>query len=142
MEQGWRLIRRGVKTEDPHPAGKYLGCSHSIITIHLPDGADPLQGVEGGVPQRPTQLSGRPTRYMLYCMSDFLLQCVDLYVELADKQKCTLRKVETPFVDEGKPEDSFGAAGKTGEDIEVGAFKAYRSTSAHEGALRGQNVQI
>ena len=56
-------------------------------------------------------------------MKSFLQQCVDLYVELAGKQPCTLRKVETPFIDEGKPEDSFGAANKCDAAQEPGILK-------------------
>jgi hypothetical protein len=29
LSQGWSLIRKGVKTDDPQPLGKYLGCSHT-----------------------------------------------------------------------------------------------------------------
>ena len=56
-------------------------------------------------------------------MSSFLQQCVDLYLELAGKQPCAMRKVETPFIDEGKPEDSFGAANKADAESEAGVLK-------------------
>ena len=30
LAQGWKLIRKGVRTEGPTPAGKYLGCEHVV----------------------------------------------------------------------------------------------------------------
>ena len=48
---GWDLIRKGVRTEDPTPAGKYLGCDHQIGEVHTHQGEDPLDACERGVPR-------------------------------------------------------------------------------------------
>ncbi len=37
LEIGWELIRKGVTTEEPTPAGKYLGCDR--VEGSIADGA-------------------------------------------------------------------------------------------------------
>ena len=44
-------------------------------------------------------------------------------LNLQASSSATLRAVETPVVDEGKPEDSFGAANKGAAEQEPGALK-------------------
>ena len=123
MREGWRLIREGIRTEDPTPAGKYLGCDHVQYAMTLPLPTAALREITRWPPGTPTPespeqaqyLAGVQARYALgtaeneepiertaaitWDMSDFLLQCVELYQELGGERAQTLRRVDTPFVD-------------------------------------------
>ena len=35
LAEGWRMIRKQVRTEDPIPLGKYLGCNHVVTARAL-----------------------------------------------------------------------------------------------------------
>ena len=50
LTQGWKLIRQGVRTEEPTPAGKYLGCEHIIGEVRISKGESPLAKCERGGP--------------------------------------------------------------------------------------------
>ena len=41
LSKGWSLIRQRVRTEDPIPLGKYLGCTH-LETSRSVDMSSPL----------------------------------------------------------------------------------------------------
>ena len=58
LNEGWRLIRSGLVTEDPHGLDHYLGCKHEQSENKLPD-------------------TGAAVRTMTYNMEDFLRACVD-----------------------------------------------------------------
>jgi hypothetical protein len=131
MEEGWRLIRRNIRMDDPTLLDKYLGCSHTVHQATLDAGGDPMHdvfawGVSGSKPP-PASARGGPSkqssfdksrvnvRVLEYDMSSFFASCVEKYLELAantvEKVK-PLRKVDTPFVDEapgeipdGKPDE-------------------------------------
>ena len=30
LNEGWKLIRSGIETDEPHPMGMFLGCSHEV----------------------------------------------------------------------------------------------------------------
>ena len=47
---GWELIRKGIITDDPEPANRFLGCEHGIIDAIIPVGSNPPHGA---VPQPP-----------------------------------------------------------------------------------------
>ena len=49
---------------------------------------------------------------MEYDMKDFLISCVDKYVELAGKNSANLHKVKTPFIDETKSNAEKGDLGE------------------------------
>ena len=38
LAEGWRRIRSGITTDDPHPLGLYLGCYHEAVEKTLPNG--------------------------------------------------------------------------------------------------------
>ena len=79
--EGWKLIRDGVKTDDPANSGKYLGCDHQVGTMASPT-------------------TGKRVRSIQYDMSSFLESCVERYLELAKCPRSKLRSVATPFVEE------------------------------------------
>jgi hypothetical protein len=83
MSECWSAIRSGIKTDDPSPVGKYLGCDHKVSTQKHPS-------------------DGHEYRIMEYDMSDFMRSCVDRYVELAGINRSSLRKALTPFLTEPK----------------------------------------
>ena len=67
---------------------------------------------QGGVP---------PVHFMKYNMQDFMKSCVDRYIELGGNRiKEKLKVVDTPFLDESKPEfDENPIKGDNGEVIET-----------------------
>ena len=77
LAKGWKLIRDSIKTDAPHPADQFLGCTHKRFTRTLPETGATVTGIE-------------------YDMSGFLEQCVERYKEL--RRVKTLRKAATPFV--------------------------------------------
>ena len=95
MDKGWQLIRWGkgqprdqekavIKMEEPTPIGKYLGAEHIV---------------------KPGQRDGKPTQQCFWDMSGFMQQCIDLYVECAQKhgkaavKLRTIKAAPTPFLD-------------------------------------------
>ena len=85
MAKGWELIRRSIKTDDPQPVNKCLGCEH--IVRHVNVGGASVQEIE-------------------YNMRPFLEQCVESYLSLTNKTSADLKPAKTPFLDESKLEDN------------------------------------
>ena len=126
ISKGWQLIRKGVKTEDPVPSGKYLGCDHVIdespigssnpeiwslfelppaptdrVSGPLPRGGDDpgeSQEVKGArVSEGYRKMSRHIARTLEWRMDGFFRQCVELCKEIGGPCAQNLRKVETPF---------------------------------------------
>ena len=120
MPEGWRLIRKHIRTETPTPVGKYLGCEHvpvtfptmadkSVLRAQLalegitpalgPPGA--TRGVSTGPPvsEKSTRGSGQTTQGMVWDMSDFLRQCVALYQDIGGAKAKVLKHTGTPFLE-------------------------------------------
>ena len=122
MKEGWRLIRKGIRTEDPSPAGKYLACDHILKELQIHAGRNPVTGFEDDVPPGYTpSVSARPDRSgklsvqtLMYEMKGFLEQCTSRYIELAGTNMKPLRKVATPFIDESRPVADEGNPGVLG----------------------------
>ena len=105
MQKGWQLIRQKIKTEEPTPVGKYLGCDHKVSTRRV--------CAEGNLLLSPTRGDkGVEVRCIECDMSDFLAQCVDKYLELANLDRSKLRRVDTPFVDESRDEEEDTSTGE------------------------------
>ena len=79
LKEGWELIRRSIRTDEPHSPGLFLGCKHNVFEKTLPE-------------------CGTKVRGMGYDMEDFLRSCVDRYRELTGVT--VLRKAVTPFLPE------------------------------------------
>ena len=111
MKEGWRLIRKNIRTEEPTPAGKYLACDHVLEELKVHAGLNPVTGFEDDAPPGYTpSVSAKPddsgklrVRSLMYEMRGFLEQCVERYKELAGPSMKPLRKVATPFIDESRP---------------------------------------
>ena len=84
LSMGWQLIRKHITTDEPKPAGKCLGCQHDISRVNK--GGAKLTTVE-------------------YNMEDFLVQCVEAYLNLAKLSRNDLKTVHTPFLDEDRLDD-------------------------------------
>ena len=105
LPEAWRLLREGIKTEDPAPLSKYLGCEHRFVELHIEEGRNPLEALSASPPVSggPSHPSKRlPTStvrviYLVYDMSGFLQQCVERYLELSNRTRASLRRVNTPF---------------------------------------------
>ena len=79
MPEGWRLIRQGIKTDEPQAAGKCLGCDHKVKSV---------------------KLNGRMVNQIEYDMQGFMEQCVSVYLELTKRDKSCLKNANTPFLDD------------------------------------------
>jgi hypothetical protein len=79
LDEGWDLIRQGIKTDVPHDVGLYLGCIHRVSERVLPA----------------TVVKVRVTEYD---MEDFLVSCVERYKESTGVT--ALKSVATPFLHE------------------------------------------
>ena len=79
INNGWELIRKGIKIDDPSPLGMYLGCRHDLSERRLPDTGVRVCTIE-------------------YNMEDFLRSCVERYKELTSVT--TMSRVATPFLQE------------------------------------------
>ena len=79
LEEGWDLFRSSIKTDEPHPVDLFLGCKHVQFERTLPECGKKVRGIE-------------------YDMSEFMQQCVDVYVKLAGPRGAGLRQVDTPFL--------------------------------------------
>ena len=89
------MIRSGIETDEPHPMGMFLGCSHEEATKTSP-------------------WTGKPVRVMEYKMESYLEAAVAKYKQLAGVS--ALRKVTTPFIEDVDPDLVVNnhAAGKGG----------------------------
>jgi hypothetical protein len=47
LAKGWDLIRKQIKTENPTPAGKYLGCDHRAYQQLITSGDAPIPLASG-----------------------------------------------------------------------------------------------
>ena len=106
LPKGWDLIKKGIQTDVPAAAGKYLGCEQRSFEKLIPAWTTPLLSSDGKANH-----SMQKVRVMEYDMKDFLIFCVDRFVDLAGKSGPNLRKVETPFIDETKSRTEQGDVG-------------------------------
>ena len=81
LAKGWQIIRSSIKTDDPQPPGKCLGCNHIIRSVTIGD---------------------KKLKQMVYDMEPFMVSCVDKYLEAAGKDKSSLKYAATPFLDDDR----------------------------------------
>jgi hypothetical protein len=129
LAKGWKLVRQHVKTDEPLPLDKYLGCEHRSSNVPASSFADSARELFHW-PPLPTEAKEPPAskgggsdaasrarnassyeglgdvRLLEYDMSEFFRSCVEKYVELAGKNARPLRKVDTPFLDEASGGDA------------------------------------
>jgi hypothetical protein len=126
ISEAWNRVRKHIKTEVPTPAGKYLGCQHTVLERQIKDCEHPrhpavtpdVLSASGRQRQKdldelkpPKGQKGNVTiRCMQYDMADFFKSCVDRYLELAKIPSSKLHFVETPFLDESKIDTSEAGA--------------------------------
>ena len=79
----WKLLRKGIRMDDPTPLGKHAGCDH----------------IE---PQRTRPETGASLHVLECDMSSFLQSRVDRYLDLAGLHDSDTRGVQTPFLHEEK----------------------------------------
>jgi len=121
----WKLISQRIELEDPTPPGRYLGCMHKACKLEILEDEQPMAGLPG----IPASSGGQPlskdgsveskkkctVNGMVYDLSSFVSQCLDLYEELAGPNFRPYKKVGTPFVAEAE-------GSKKAEDEEPGAL--------------------
>ena len=96
LANGWKLMRdHGLKLDPPTPFGDYLGCGQFGHTVagdevrrrlenRLPVALGDTEEVEKLTNTRHQTATSRGIRYDMF---GFFQQCVDLYCELAGKEK-------------------------------------------------------
>ena len=116
LDRGWSLIASKIKFGQVTDIGRYLGCQHIMKTVVVQSTFDPRHLWTKETPpkkEKPrlpfdkyaNEGGQRAIKFLKYDMADFLKQCVERYLELgAGKITEKLRKVDTPFLDESKPE--------------------------------------
>ena len=81
MSKGWQLIRTSVKTDEPSPPGKCLGCGHIITEVSI---------------------NGKKVRQIIYDMEQFMVQCVETHLAAANKTRDSFKYAATLFLDEDR----------------------------------------
>jgi len=117
LQEGWALIRRSIKTDEPHPMGLFLGCKHTVFERTLPDTGVQVRGVE-------------------YDMEDFLRSCVERYKELTGVT--SLRKAATPFLPEPTRPDF---SDESGPIVELSPDEALAALQDHVAGY-GKNEEV
>ena len=117
MKECWDSIRRGIRTDDPIPVGKYLGCDQKTS-------------------QRSDPKSGAKLHVVGYDMSDCMRFCVDSYVELAGVERSSLKKVCTPFLAEPREPSLARDPMKSSDDLNNPAIEPSGGIDATRGRLQ------
>ena len=110
LKEGWHLIRSKIITEDPVRASgtKFLGAMHTSYERTIKDGVNPITGICKNIDQQGNEtkavldIASRKdvvVRVMEYEMKDFLIACVDKYLELTKSSRAQLKHATTPFLD-------------------------------------------
>jgi hypothetical protein len=84
LKQAWASIRKHIKTGEPEPSGKFLGCNHILSQSTIPAGGDPWRTYT------PKQLEEERRKgnklvslnTITYDMEELLRSCVHKYSEL------------------------------------------------------------
>ena len=134
MTKAWALVRKVITTDEPAAFGKYLGCAHKRCTLpasSIPrtllsslqeEGSDSIDSL-ATKPGKDTLTEGTPSAKkdtrrlpaMQYDMFGYLEQCVDVYLDLAERDEHSLRFAPTPSLDDGAfTEDDLEATGTLG----------------------------
>jgi len=129
LSKGWELIGKHIRLETPSPLGRYLGCHHraystDILKRYNPSGSypslpellyDKIAFPKGAQKKKISPRLNQPStgqggwvkaNFIKYDMKDFLEQCVEKYQKLSEN-RVTLRRVDTPFLDEAKEIDEY-----------------------------------
>jgi hypothetical protein len=119
MKDARKLVRKVITTDEPAPFGKYLGCAHkrcllpstsvphSLIESLRKDGSDSVESLASkpkadkteGTPSKDKITKMLPA--MQYDMSGYLDQCVEVYLDLAERDEAALKFAPTPSLDDG-----------------------------------------
>jgi hypothetical protein len=64
LASAWKLVREGIKTEDPGPLAKYLGCEHRFFECLVEPGLSPQEALSAtaSAPGSPMPLSASHSR--------------------------------------------------------------------------------
>ncbi len=99
MEEGWKLIRKGITMDDPTAVGKCLGCQHNVYEH---------------------QIDGQQVRVMEYDVCSFMKQCVTAYKDACRRPTMELKRVDTPFI-----QSMDGEGGDAPHPLAEGGQKAF-----------------
>ena len=121
LSKAWDLVKSKIKMEEAAPIKRYLGCEHVQFEHTVSGVFDPrMKWAQDEKPKKeaPDLMFGKDElllsefkfnpckiRMIKYDMRSFMEQCIDRYRELCGtKYKASLRHVDTPFLDESRPE--------------------------------------
>ena len=111
LKEGWRLITgSGLVLDLPTPLGDYLGRGQFPVHVTPSEAQRRLEHVRPllkDVGNTNMVKTCKPIKAIRYNMFGFFRQCVEVYCELANIEPESLRKVDTPGMDDHllKPED-------------------------------------
>ena len=98
LPAAWETIRTKIKTSDPTPSGKFLGCEHELHTLSFPDGGDPWRKYSLAELKNATKTVH--ANAVTYNMESFLDSCVEKFCHLAKCKRSDLKPATTPFINE------------------------------------------
>ena len=108
MQAAWASIRKHIRTGEPEPSGKFLGCDHKLSQKVIPAGGDPWRDYAAEECRKHCQVGSLLTLHIIeYVMEEFLRSCVTKYCELANIEPGKLGKAETQFIDEVKADKEW-----------------------------------
>ena len=137
MQAAWASIRKHIRTGEPEPSGKFLGCDHKLSQKVIPAGGDPWRDYTAEECRNHRKVGTLVTLNVIeYDMEEFLRSCVTKYCELANIEPGKLGKAETPFIDEVKADKEWQAYQYLRDD------KQQNKTSKHEELEEGQLKSI
>jgi hypothetical protein len=77
MAAAWASIRKHIKTGDPEPSGKFLGCDHKLSKKTIPAGGDPWRDYSKTELDKARKEGTLVTINIIeYDMEEFLKSCV------------------------------------------------------------------
>ena len=99
LKEGWTLIRSKITTDEPTAASgtRFLGAVHTSYTATIKDGTNPITGICKTCAENKDKTV--EVRVMEYEMKDFLIACVDKYLELTKTKRSELKDASTPFLE-------------------------------------------
>ncbi len=97
VAKAWALAQEVAQLEKPTEQGRHLGCQHTGGTGDLVPAKAPSSELPGITASKEPK---HRVRTLSYDRSDFVGQYVTSYLELADKEKSSVKEVPKQFLDE------------------------------------------
>jgi hypothetical protein len=124
----WEAIRKKIKLGTVERSGKFLGCECTLIRREFPAGGDPWRNFE-----KTPGMKLITANCVEYNMEHFLTQSVEIYCTLAKISRASLKKVQTPFIDEAQADREW----EKFVDSSLGEEISPETTEGFQGVIPG-----